>query len=243
MYRVIIIEDDPMVAAINRQYVERLKRFRVEGTFKCGSDALVYLAGREVDLIVLDYYTPLMNGTQFLDQLHGMGKAPGVIMVTSANDVEIVRGLLARGVMDYLVKPFEYERFRGALEKFCQTQDLLRGQGGGLSQGEIDRLTAGAGGAPALGEPLAKGLNTATLELVRTFLLDHPDEAFSSEQVAEGVGLSRITIRRYMNHMVQTGEIASAIDYQTGGRPSIKYRYQSKQEASSWDTILTKGEH
>ena len=45
-----------------------------------------------------------------------MGKTPAIIMVTSANDTDIVRSLLSRGVLDYLVKPFEYARFRTALE-------------------------------------------------------------------------------------------------------------------------------
>ena len=41
--------------------------------------------------------------------------------------------------------------------------------------------------------------------------------------MAEHVGLSRITVRRYVNYMVDQGEITSSIDYQTGGRPSIRY--------------------
>ena len=47
-----------------------------------------------------------MNGGEFLDALHAAGLTPYVIMVTSANDTDIVRSLLNRGVTDYLVKPF-----------------------------------------------------------------------------------------------------------------------------------------
>ena len=50
-------------------------------------------------------------------------------------------------------------------------------------------------------------------------------QALTSEEIAEQVHLSRITIRRYVNYMVETGELVSSIDYQTGGRPSIRYRY------------------
>ena len=45
-----------------------------------------------------------MNGGEFLDALHAAGLTPYVIMVTSANDTDIVRSLLNRGVTDYLVK-------------------------------------------------------------------------------------------------------------------------------------------
>ena len=107
MYQVIIIEDDPMVASINKQYVELTPSFRVIKVFKSGIEALEYLNDEDVDLIILDYYTPLMNGAEFIDRLHATGKAPSIIMVTSASDTDIVVQLLSRGVIDYLVKPFE----------------------------------------------------------------------------------------------------------------------------------------
>lgn len=76
MYRVMIIEDDPMVATINRQYVDTAPDFSVEVMFPSGVGALEYLKEHDVSLIILDYYTPMLNGMEFLDQLHGMGKAP-----------------------------------------------------------------------------------------------------------------------------------------------------------------------
>lgn len=60
--------------------------------------------------------------------------------------------------------------------------------------------------------------------MIRRFLVEHPEDLFTSEQIAEQIHLSRITIRRYMNYLVDTGEIVSSIDYKTeGGRPSIQY--------------------
>ena len=126
MYRVIIVEDDPMVAAINRQYIDVTPSFRTDRIFKNGSEALAYLKKADADLIILDYYMPSMNGGEFLDALHAAGKAPAVIMVTSANDTDIVKSLLNRGVIDYLVKPFEYTRFRAALDKFSNTSEYLK---------------------------------------------------------------------------------------------------------------------
>lgn len=229
MYRVIIIEDDPMVAAINKQYVEVTPSFHVEKTFKNGSDALKYLASNSVDLIILDYYTPLMNGDEFIDKLHTMGKTPSVIMVTSANDTDIVRSLLSRGVLDYLVKPFEYMRFKAALERFHEKQAYLERARENLSQTAIDQLFSRNDAMSESSPQLAKGLNEATLDMIRTFLSEHPDSFFTSEQIAEQTHLSRITIRRYMNYLVDINEIVSTIDYKTGGRPSIKYHSGKKK--------------
>lgn len=218
MYSVIIVEDDPMVASINRQYVELEPSFSVKQSFKSGQDALSWLSREEADLIILDYYMPLMTGKEFIDRLHSMGKAPSVIMVTSA----IVQDLLSRGVLDYLVKPFERSRFRQALSRFAQTRSCLDGSPE-LNQAEIDRLLSHMQPSSSFQTELAKGLSETTLNLIRNFLQNRPGEFFSSEQIAEQVCLSRITIRRYVNYMLEMGEIISSVDYQTGGRPSIKY--------------------
>lgn len=223
-YRVMIVEDDPMVAAIDRQYVETDSRFRVAQVLKNGVEGLEYLRDHPVDLVILDYYTPSMNGLEFVDRMHAAGWMPSVIMVTSANDTEIVRALLSRGVLDYLVKPFAFARFRQALDKFLQRKRLLGTKSASLDQHAIDQLLQsheGEGGSALLG----KGMNQATLELIRDFLAKNRGSTFTSEQIAEQVHLSRITIRRYVSHMVETGELVSSIDYQTGGRPSIRYTY------------------
>ena len=223
MYSVIIVEDDPMVASINRQYVELEPSFSVKQSFKSGQDALSWLSREEAELIILDSYMPLMTGKEFIDRLHSMGKAPSVIMVTSASDSAIVQDLLSRGVLDYLVKPFERSRFRQALSRFAQTRSCLDGSPE-LNQAEIDRLLSHMQpSSSSFQTELAKGLSETTLNLIRNFLQNRPGEFFSSEQIAEQVCLSRITIRRYVNYMLEMGEIISSVDYQTGGRPSIKY--------------------
>lgn len=231
MYRVIIVEDDPMVAEIDRRYVESNQSFQVLGVFKDGTEALEYLEKDQatVDLVILDYYTPAMTGQEFMDELHGRGMAPAVIAVTSANDTEIVRSMLTRGVMDYLVKPFEFARFQQALDRFLQLTRLPR-ENPSLNQESIDRLIHIENPAAASAdEQLGKGLNSTTLDRVRDFWRQNPNICFTSEKIAEHMHLSRITIRRYVNYMLEHGELESRIDYQTGGRPSILYFSDGKK--------------
>jgi len=238
MYRVMIIEEAPLVASINRQYVENTPDFSVKAVFPNGVGALEYLKEHEVSLIILDYYTPMLNGMEFLDRLHGMGKAPAVIMVTSASDAQTVRQMFLRGVVDYLVKPFEYRRFQAALEKFRQSREQWEVQASALDQEAIDRITGGVGKTLSP-EPLAKGLNAATMQMIREFLQHNGGTMYTSEEIAEQIHLSRITVRRYMNYLTQTHEVVSAIDYRTGGRPSIQYgsdnmhKKQGKKSAKS----------
>ena len=122
MYKVIIIEDDPMVASINKQYVELTSSFHVEATFKNGILALQYLQNCTVDLVILDYYTPQMNGDEFIDQLHAAGMTPAIIMVTSANDAETVRRLISRGCsVNKELSCFNFGSHICQLELICET--------------------------------------------------------------------------------------------------------------------------
>lgn len=228
MYQVLIVEDDPMVAAINRKYTESVPDFRVEGMFRSGEDALEFIRNHPVDLIILDYYMPEMNGDVFLDRLHAEGFQISVIMVTSANSAETVRSLLLKGVRDYLIKPFELERFQAALERFRSTRELLTGSRSGMAQEELDILFSGASGMPGAEEvrtELPKGLNEKTLEMVRSKMKTSAGKQMTSEEIAAMVGLSRITVRRYLGYLQDRGELTSEIDYRTGGRPGILYRY------------------
>lgn len=222
-YKVIIVEDDPMVASINKQYVERNKSLELSNIFSNGEAALNYLASHSADLIILDLYMPIMDGQTFLRRLRDNGNPMDVIMVTAANDIRNVRNLLSLGVTDYLVKPFEYSRFSKALDKFLQKQELIA-QNQGLNQQQLDDLLSSVHSAEKELLP-SKGLQSKTLTSIRTYLKQHAGEHLTSEQIADEIGLSRVTIRRYMNYLIELKEVSSDIDYNTGGRPSILYHY------------------
>lgn len=88
MYRVLIVEDDPMVAMINEQYVKKNKQFTVVGTCKDGAAALDYLSSNEADLLILDVFMPQMDGFETLRQIRKRQIPVDVIMVTAADERE-----------------------------------------------------------------------------------------------------------------------------------------------------------
>ena len=227
MYQVIIIEDDPMVASINRTYVELNRNLKVAGVFSNGPDALVYLEKNPADLAIMDFYMPIMNGLELLREIRKRNKTLDIIMVTAANDSAHIKQLLSLGIIDYLVKPFEYVRFNHALAKFIEHQELLKQPN--FSQQQLDALLDLSPTSKAdVPEELNKGLQDATLKIILNFMKEHGLESLTSKQIAEETHLSRVTIRRYMDYLVEKQEIVKDIDYTTGGRPSIIYRYMKQ---------------
>ena len=73
MYRVVIVEDDPMVSLLNRTFVERDARFQVVQSFQDGRAALAWLEQNPADLAVLDVYMPLFTGLELLHALRARG--------------------------------------------------------------------------------------------------------------------------------------------------------------------------
>ena len=164
MYQVVIVEDDPMVAMLNRRYTEKDPRFRVCRECPDGRAALEYLRAHPADLVILDMYMPQMDGLDVLRQLRAAGVSTDVIMITAASDTATVEAAMRLGVVDYLVKPFEYERFRQALDAFDRRRQAIRSES--VNQQQLDELlhrgtTVPAGEKPEEkpeGKPLPKGL-------------------------------------------------------------------------------------
>ena len=166
MYDVLIVEDDPMVAMINRQYVSADRRFHVAAVCRDGAAAL-----------------------------------------------------------EYLIKPFAAERFSEALDNFHSRRAVLHDMPE-LSQEHIDLMLGGGRHAPtAAGNELPKGIQDQTLSTICDFLRGCGGAEMTGEEIADRVGLSRVTVKRYMGYLIERGQISGRMNYETGGRPSMLYRY------------------
>lgn len=223
MYKVIIVEDDPMVASINRQYLQTNTLLQVTGEFRNGSDALKYLKEHTADLAIMDYYMPVMDGRQFIRSCHEQQIQLDFIMITAANSAKEIEEILQLGVIDYLVKPFTFERFQNAVQKYVNFKEVLKSKGP-LNQNTIDQLMSPLPATARQQLLMEKGLQPQTLHMIKQCLEENADTFLSSNEIAARISLSRITVRRYMNYLLENEEIISQVDYTTGGRPSIRYR-------------------
>ena len=218
-----------MVAMIHRQYVAQNPSFIIAGVCDDGEKALHFIESAEVDLLILDVHMPRLSGMELLRRIRDRNYPTEVVMVTAANDVATFEEAFRLGVVDYLVKPFAYDRFQNALKKFLQKRGALEGVTA-LNQERIDDYLSGTRRVDETSTP--KGVQEKTVRALVDFLENAPNEWLAGDAIAEQIKLSSVTVRRYMNHLVAVGVVEYRMDYETGGRPRLLYRIKKDQDGA-----------
>ena len=101
MKNVLIVEDDPMVAMINEEYLSSFQNIKVLGRTFTEKDTLDFLTTHKVDLIILDVFLGEENGIEILKKIRTLGYTTDVIMITSANGGEDIKKAFSFGCIDY----------------------------------------------------------------------------------------------------------------------------------------------
>ncbi|GGI48774.1 two-component system CitB family response regulator [Agromyces flavus] len=223
--RVVIVDDDFAVAQVNRAFVDAQPGFAVVAEAHTGEAALAAIERHRPQLVLLDVYLPDLGGLDVLRRLRAEGDDVEVIAVTAARDLDTVRRARQLGVRHYLVKPFSgaslVERLDDVRRGIAAERAAPRAA---LDQRGIDRvLGASAGTITARRVALPKGLSPVSLERVAAGLADCPADA-SAAEIAEALGMSRVSARRYLEHLVATGAAEVAPRYGSAGRPEHRYR-------------------
>jgi DNA-binding LytR/AlgR family response regulator len=110
--RCIIVEDEPLAAKVLSDYISQVPFLQLQGTFKDAILATEFLHDHTVDLIFLDIHLPKLKGMAFLKTL----PSPPAVIITTAYHQYAVEGFNLN-VADYLLKPFDFERFLVAINK------------------------------------------------------------------------------------------------------------------------------
>ncbi|GGB82326.1 transcriptional regulatory protein [Marinobacterium zhoushanense] len=227
---IVIAEDDPQIAEIQRRFVERTPGFEIRGIAHTTRDARELIEVLRPDLVLLDIQFPDGSGLELLRELRAARQPTDVILITAAKEVDSLTEALRCGVFDYILKPLVYERLEQALQNYRAHLERLH-QLQSLSQQSVDgllpRSNTGTLSSPgATAARLPKGIDTLTLDKVRSVMQATAD-SFSAEQVGEKIGSSRTTARRYLEYLVSEQELEADINYGSIGRPERRYRRQT----------------
>lgn len=222
--RVLVVDDEVAIAGLHKAFVEAHGSLDVVGVAHTGAQALALVEELQPDLVLLDLFLPDINGLEVLGALRARTGPPvDVIAITAARELESVRAAIAGGVLHYLVKPFSAEILRSRLDDYLRHRAEVERTSATVDQAQVDRLLRSA--AP-VGQPtsLPKGLSTPTLQLV-VDSLRAAGAPTSASDLAERAGMSRVSARRYLEHLVSVGRAEVGHRYGAAGRPERLYRW------------------
>ncbi|MCM2580711.1 two-component system response regulator MaeM [Bacillus stercoris] len=221
MINVLIVEDDPMVGELNKRYLSQIDGFQLKGIASSFQSALHILGEHHIDLILLDIYMPGKNGLELLTELRAQNEAVDVIVISAASELDVIKKTLRYGAVDYLIKPFEFERFQTALSDYRRKQKVYSTHRN-MSQKELDAELFQKKEATEKVQ-LPKGLTKSTLKLIWSSIQSLENESFTTEDLAKHTEISQVSIRKYLKFLEDIQVLNVEMAYGTIGRPVFQY--------------------
>lgn len=222
MWKVLVVEDDPMLAQIHKDYIEGQDEFECVGIAKDASSATKAIEKHNPDLIFLDVYLHEMTGIEFLVDLRKAGNEVDVILITASREFEKIEKAFHYGAIDYLIKPFAFERLQKSLEVFIQRKVISKSCSE-IDQSKVDDFFVGQMHEEEAVMDLPKGLSERTLTRVKS-VLECTGELATIEELAAKADISKVAMRKYLLYLEEVGEVEVEMSYGTRGRPSYLYR-------------------
>jgi len=216
-----IVEDDPMVREINSKFLKRVEGFILYKAVSNLEDAKKFIIVKKPDLILLDVYLPKENGIDFLKWIRSQEVDIDVILITADKSIERIQEAFRYGVVDYLIKPFSFERLKEALFQFKSRYYQFR-RNDVIEQKELDKIISNQN-VISNEEDFAKGLNKYTYRAIWEEIEKDREEDFTAEYLAEKLGIARVTVRRYLEYMEKENKVEKLVEYGKVGRPQHKY--------------------
>lgn len=219
MIKVLIVDDDFMVARIHSGFVAQMPGFEVAGVARTGAQALIEARRIRPDLVLLDIHLPDIYGLDLIGQLRAAVPELDVLVISAAREAETVRRALRGGIVHYLMKPFSQEDLHQRLEHYRRTYRSL-GSSDTAAQSDVDAVFGMAGSD----QPLPKGCGAETMERVQAALRNTAGD-LSALELGEMLGLSRVSARRYLEYLNDVGQAHVDLRY-GGGRPERRYSWR-----------------
>lgn len=221
--RVLVVEDDPMVMKLNVEYLARIEHMELVARCSDLTTARVVLDREPVDLVLLDVYLGAHNGLELVRELQEQPVVPEIILITAASERDTIREARRLGVTDYLIKPFEFLRFRDAVLSARRQRDVLDQPGNDINQQLLDTLFRAPRSDMRRPSGLPKGLTLPSLVQVIDAILSVSEEHFSTEDIAGLTGMSRVSVRKYLKYLATREVLEETFAYGQIGRPSFTY--------------------
>ncbi|WP_138418121.1 response regulator [Aquibacillus sediminis] len=227
MIKVLIVEDDPMVAEFNKRYLSKIDGYQFVDIAYSVEEAIPMMEEKDIQLVLLDVYMPGQNGLELLTTIREKGLTIDVILITAATDTDNIQSALHYGAIDYLIKPFEFIRFQQALMRYKEKFEILHKRES-LNQEELDQKLLHSEQIKNIEKKtLPKGLTKSTLCVIIDTI--KKVKSFSTDEIADYTTISRVSVRKYLMFLVEIEVLEETLTYGIG-RPVYQYSLKGNMD-------------
>lgn len=207
--KIIIIDDEPDI-----QYT--IKEICLHG----GWEPMVAESGRQgkdlckkynPNLVIVDYHMPDWDGLTTVKKIREFNSVVSILVLTVDETQEIAEKFIAAGATDFAIKPIRFPDLISRIKINLRINEMQQEYQDEKKQVFIE-----------------KGISPATLSIICDFLKDRI-EGQTIEEITKGVNLAYQTVHRYIQYLVEKGEIEVLPIYGQLGRPKNKYRLPLKK--------------
>jgi response regulator of citrate/malate metabolism len=231
--RVLIVEEGPQGGFAQVACAAQFLGFAVLGQTARGEDAIRQLRHNHVDLILLDVDSPDMRGLELLRLIRSHGYSNDIIAAIRGDNPTALQASLSYGVLYCLVKPISFTVMRQRLERYRNYRDRLAHCEQFVGQSELDDLLVSMCKRDRGRSPTGVCAETLDSVVEELCAADRP-VSLSAIQLAEIIGASRVTARRYLEYLADAGLARRDMSYGGPGRPEVRYHWRrSAQEHCS----------
>lgn len=237
MIKVLIVEDDPMVREINEGFLSKVEGFTLLKSVDSIEKAKEEILNYKPDLILLDVFFPQGVGTELLKWIRINDIKSDVILITAQKSMETVEEAFRYGAVDYIIKPFVFKRFKEALVQYKNRKHKFKAIED-AEQEFIDEIALKESNVTFEEDEDynyndsdirdIKGVSQHTYEKIIECISKNKEEAITAQEVADLMGISRITARRYLDLLEREGKVILEMEYGKIGRPLNKYKLKNK---------------
>ncbi|SDK90885.1 response regulator [Natronincola ferrireducens] len=165
---------------------------------------LAVLKAETIDIIIIDYHMPLINGLIGVKKIREIYKDIPIIVLTVDEDQELADKFLLAGANDFALKPIKIPDFLSRISVHLRHSKVHQGH--------------------KIQQQYPKGINEYTVEAIKEYM-KNKKEAMTIDEVSEATGYAYQTTHRYINYLIEVNVVEIAQSIGKRGRPKQKYRY------------------
>ncbi|MBN2826855.1 MAG: response regulator [Tissierellales bacterium] len=216
-----------MVLDINQKFISKLNYCDVVATASSLAEARSLIQATHIDLVLLDVFLPDGKGIDYLKWLRREEFDTDVLLITADKSAKSVEDAFRYGAVDYLVKPFKFERLQEVLAAYREKWEMTKQRE--LTQSQIDQINKIQKEGIVEDDDKDDDAINMTYQKIIQCIKDNDSEGITAQEVANCLGVSRVTARRYLE-MMETSKVLKLEQVYGGvGRPRNVYQLNKRK--------------